>query len=247
MTETTYVDLDDLSADAIDSTPIHFDWFEDYPRDNEAWESYEAVECDDCGLAIIYDDDHAESGAEECAREGWTHCTECGRPIYDDANGDWLHSDTDGARCEGGASTANPRPECDNVGLDARELGAEGPMMNYYYPLPHSSTAYDDMARLLADTCLCVVSFSDGRRDGLALTGGGMDLTWEVCEAFVRLGYLPPVHFAANLPKMAGGRMDFAELSDRDRHTADAARLALTRAAQRATRDVARFDSEWHR
>jgi hypothetical protein len=30
-----------------------------------------------------------------------------------------------------------------------------------------------------------------------------MDFSWQICEAFMRLGFLPPVHFA-NLPGLAG-------------------------------------------
>jgi hypothetical protein len=52
----------------------------------------------------------------------------------------------------------------------------EGPMMNYFYPL--------------------------GNEWGLALTGGGMDLSWQICEAYIRLGYLPPLHFC-DLPAMS--------------------------------------------
>jgi hypothetical protein len=75
----------------------------------------------------------------------------------------------------------------------------EAPMMSYFYPL-----AIDDpeqAARALVDLPVCVVSV-DGTT-GLALTGGGMDLSWEICEAYMLLGSLPPVHFA-DLPGIAG-------------------------------------------
>jgi hypothetical protein len=80
---------------------------------------------------------------------------------------------------------------------------AEGPMMNYWYPLEGISdeTEASEAALGLSGLPLCVVEV-DGSY-GLALTGGGMDLSWEIAEAYVRLGMLPPVHFA-DLPSMAG-------------------------------------------
>jgi len=82
-------------------------------------------------------------------------------------------------------------------------LSGDGPMMNYYYPVEIDDT--EEAARILVDTCLCVVTV-DGTT-GLALTGGGMDLRWEICEAFMLLGHLPPLHFC-DLPGMAGKNVD---------------------------------------
>lgn len=80
----------------------------------------------------------------------------------------------------------------------------EGPMMNYYYPLEKLQTSIEDAQIALIDLPLCIVEFQDSSENyALALTGGGMDLSWEICEAFMRLGYLPPLHFA-DLPRMSG-------------------------------------------
>lgn len=83
----------------------------------------------------------------------------------------------------------------------------EGPMMNYMYPIDTRRVGGEDEAALaIAELPLCVVCFIDGPYDGetfLALTGGGMDLSWEICEAYMRLGYLPPLHFS-RLPQFAG-------------------------------------------
>lgn len=87
------------------------------------------------------------------------------------------------------------RHECPGCGA---ELYNEGPMMNYYYPVDLDDEA--EAAKKLADTCLCVVKVNG--QTGLALTGGGMDLSWEICEAFVRLGFVPPSHFCRDLPRM---------------------------------------------
>lgn len=84
--------------------------------------------------------------------------------------------------------------------------GAEGPMMNYWYPLDETEggfySSFDPIhaAAQLAHLPLCVVLVDDTY--GLALTGGGMDLSWEICDGYVRLGKCPPVHFA-DLPVMA--------------------------------------------
>lgn len=75
---------------------------------------------------------------------------------------------------------------------------ASGPQMNYGYPIEGDAS---ELARAVANLPLCVVVM--GEDTYLALTGGGMDLSWEICEAYVRCGFLPPVHFA-DLPGMAG-------------------------------------------
>ncbi|MFA5693247.1 MAG: hypothetical protein WC907_06470 [Acholeplasmataceae bacterium] len=93
--------------------------------------------------------------------------------------------------------------ECDNCG---RELEFEGPMMNYAYPIKfYRADGMQEAALALVDLPLIPVTIDD--EEYLALTGGGMDLSWQICEAYMRLSYLPPTRFA-NLPKMAGDRLD---------------------------------------
>jgi hypothetical protein len=75
---------------------------------------------------------------------------------------------------------------------------ASGPMMSYYYPCPIRDM--DKAAKAIVDLPLCVVTVNDN--PGFALTGGGMDLTWYICEAFMLAGFLPPLHFAGSLPRM---------------------------------------------
>lgn len=83
------------------------------------------------------------------------------------------------------------------------------PMMNYYYPLP--SRSYDNYgkedARAIKDICVCLVYFIDSGEYALTLTGGGMNLSWQIAEAHIRLGYLPPLHFS-HLPLFAGTTKD---------------------------------------
>jgi hypothetical protein len=111
-------------------------------------------------------------------------CSTCGKVVLN-VHGEDRHSDLDDTTdCEG-------------------YVYADGPMMNYYYPIPEPRDL-DEAQRALVNSPLCIVHFEDDDLWALALTGGGMDLSWEICEAFMRLGYLPPVHFASDLPHMAG-------------------------------------------
>lgn len=86
----------------------------------------------------------------------------------------------------------------------------EQPMMNYFYPLPNFKNIVSDpeiAAKKLARTVsLCLIYLTAEDEYGMALTGGGMDLSWDICEAYVRLGYLPPVEFC-RLPEFAGMRL----------------------------------------
>jgi hypothetical protein len=111
----------------------------------------------------------------------------------------------DAEDCEecGGLITSS-KGQCDKCDNDP---DFEGPMMNYFYELP-SDIDPDDAAETIKDLPLCIVYLTETEEYGLALTGGGMDLSWEICEAFVLLGYLPPFHFC-RLPRMAGKRLDY--------------------------------------
>lgn len=85
------------------------------------------------------------------------------------------------------------------------------PMMNYMYPLPSEFERDMDklfgaewqkkIKKVLDNTTL--VYFHESGDYFLALTGGGMDLSWEICASYIGLGYLPPVHFC-DLPRMSG-------------------------------------------
>lgn len=81
-------------------------------------------------------------------------------------------------------------------------LDSNVPMMNYYYPLYHMDSFDEADAKKISHLPLCIVHFIESDEYALALTGGGMDLSWPICEAHIRLGYYPPAHF--RLPRMAG-------------------------------------------
>jgi len=100
---------------------------------------------------------------------------------------------------------------------------SEGPMMNFFYPCPIGDP--EAAALAIVDLPLCVVQHGD--EPGLALTGGGMDLTWAICEAYMVLGYLPPADFAGRLPAMCG-----RGTSARDRWIAAGCRASCRAAAR---------------
>lgn len=119
----------------------------------------------------------------------------------------------EGMACEGCGSIVALRcgegngPHCDCadgadllIDCNGHVATAEGPMMSYFYRVKLDDC--EGAARTIAHLPLCVVEFRDGET-ALALTGGGMDLSWEICEAFALLGYAPPLAFC-NLPAMAG-------------------------------------------
>lgn len=99
-------------------------------------------------------------------------------------------------------------PDCKNM-TSHLERPECAPMMNYYYPLPNYLGDRDPEADqlLLHESAANVVlaRITDGTEDGyaLALSGGGMDLSWDICLAYILLGYAPPLHFC-DLPEFAG-------------------------------------------
>jgi hypothetical protein len=78
----------------------------------------------------------------------------------------------------------------------------EGPMMNFFHPCELRDLSNEEAAERIAHLPLCIVEMQDGER-GFALTGGGMDLSWEICDAYISCGYLPPFQ-STDLPDMSG-------------------------------------------
>jgi hypothetical protein len=95
------------------------------------------------------------------------------------------------------------------VSEEIYEVDDYSPMMNYIYPLPEDFEAGNyDTDELLRQTT--VVNIKDSWGDWvpvLALTGGGMDFSWEIAESYMNLGFYPPAHFCG-LPDMAGITFD---------------------------------------
>jgi len=146
--------------------------------------------------------------------DGWeftaaTRCETCGTVVIDEDHAE----------------------DCEAAELDALDLGAEGPMMNYWYPLEGIDRW--QAARALVDLPLVAVEVAG--ETGLALSGGGMDLSWEICEAFMLLGFLPPLHFT-DLPGMAGRGQ-----SESDKAVVAACQRSNRIASERAERRIARL------
>lgn len=168
-------DVDRLMYGCEDEKSRNYDWSRGY---GEEWTAYEAVEVECVGGTV--EGDGYETEDRPCTfsgvvviSSGFWDCPECGE-----------------------------QHDCDS---------ADGPMMNYYYPLPDYRIDTDDAVKL-AGVCLCLVHFHGNGSDedgielptyALALTGGGMDLSWDIAEAHMRLGYMPPA-FVCDLPNFAG-------------------------------------------
>lgn len=82
---------------------------------------------------------------------------------------------------------------------DELECGRYEPIYNVFYPLSDRFTVPRDVRRRLDN--MTVVRIEDAY--GLALTGCGMDFTWEICNTYMNLGYYPPTALC-RLPAMAG-------------------------------------------
>jgi hypothetical protein len=180
-----------LSAHYVDAKPENYDFGDRFGNsgDEERWDWFEAVECDDCGQYIVDGDDHAFINGDGQPVPGKALMEE--NDLDEDDLVDWAE--------------ANGFSTCPCHGEDFREFdSAEGPMMNYRYPIDDKWFNADG-ARRIADLPLCIVMDNADEEVYLALTGGGMDLSWEICEAYVRLGCLPPSHF--ELPAMAGKKL----------------------------------------
>lgn len=102
-------------------------------------------------------------------------CQKCGKAVL--VHGEEQHKDVE------------QDSECDGY------LNSDGPMMNYYYPLPDFHMDLEEAAKKIVHLPLCLVRFEESEEVVLVLTGGGMDLSWEICAAYMELGYWPPTHF----------------------------------------------------
>lgn len=133
-------------------------------------------------------------------------CPECGTFAR------WLDGDDDLFTGQPGEDTwpawRCPNGECENFGAELDPFETDGgPMMSYSYALPERDDFSETHAEKIADLPLCIVRDLVNDTYALALTGGGMDLSWEIAEAFMRLGFLPPLAYC-DLPRMAGMDID---------------------------------------
>jgi len=228
--------VDSLYCDSVYVTPVKFDWSSGYGDEDNGWETIipsagdlTVEQCkavlDDAGVDLP-DPNPWEMDSEQL----FDLLKENG--LADDflaePGDDKFHQDV-GAEDEPGLCDDVTREELlDRVieaindeeidGLDDyreavndhyQEDGADrfSPMMNYYYPLPDYRGNESDDQLLLDREGGSVALVRVHGNVVLALTGGGMDLSWDICHAFMLLGYLPPMHFV-DLPRFAGKKLD---------------------------------------
>lgn len=76
------------------------------------------------------------------------------------------------------------------------------PMMNTLWPLPDDFSIPANVRERLDNMTIVEVERDDGWAFYLALTGGGMDMSWPIARTYVKLGLCPPVALG-RLPNMA--------------------------------------------
>lgn len=102
-----------------------------------------------------------------------------------------------------------PDAECYNMHEHELERPECSPAMNYHYALPYygGSPERDQTILYQSSANVVLVKIMDDEDDenayALALSGGGMDLSFDICHAYILLGYAPPIHFT-DLPDFAG-------------------------------------------
>lgn len=162
--------------------------------------------------------DFAEGSGDTWTSTEATECSGCGKKMLAD-DGEYEHREIDRRSACGGY------------------VSGSDPMMNYIYGLPEMPSD-EQIIEALADLPLCVVTFPDaihGEDTFLALTGGGMNMSWSIIAAYVRLGYLPPAYFTP--PSFAGMR-----LTDERRLLIEACRATQRWISADATRTLERLD-----
>ena len=198
----TYNTLD-LYCDDILATPQDYDWSEGY---GEAWRicrpdfwSMEAADlfeyADDYGVTL--DGDPRELSRAELI-EG---LESIGVACYDEES-DSLLADAYGDSMIAGDLGFN---EADNWAdeISERFEESDAPVMSYRYPVTLREISEADAATAIIGLPLCLIEDYVSGDYYLALTGGGMDLSAEICRAYIAVRQRPPVHFC-RVPRMAG-------------------------------------------
>ncbi len=209
----------ELYADTIDVTPVQVEGWDGEELINDEWSYHQSISypVGDREITCVVDG----HGTIHLVRD------DAGR-TFDPNDADSVEDYKEATRDEDGAH-ADALTDDELSELESADNVYEyagGPMMNYWYPVDIDDAA---AAALALSGPLCVVEV-DGIT-GLALTGGGMDLSWEIAEAFCQLGQLPPVHFS-DLPAMAWGSDNGAPVR---RYVLSAMLRSLEVAAERAT------------
>lgn len=189
------IKVSELSAAAVDEVPVKVEgWCPDgCGPDTGDSQTYEIVLPDDL---CLYDTDIEEMSATKCIQ--W----------FRDNDSEWDGNiDKLLARRPRRGTAAHEswlgeiRQEISDL-LDVARMDYEesrAPMMNCYYPVPHTRGVD---TRVLDGTNCTLVLLGGGGQGALVLNGGGMDFSWRIADAHIRLGLLPPAWI--RLPLQAG-------------------------------------------
>jgi hypothetical protein len=153
--------------------------------------------------------------------------------------------------CGWGASYEDHEWVCANVDCDEHIVERDyedGPIYNELYSLPsYCSEDYnEEAATKIKDLPLCIITPGEQwyGEYGLALTGCGMNLGWEICEAYMRLGFLPPAQLCRQLPEMCGRGHETSsgEASESDTWILAGCKRSLEEAINSLSYDLQRLD-----
>jgi len=156
---------------------------------------------------------------------------------------DWNSDDScfalGSARCDECENLILSRPcSCTHRSIEP-DTGCNGyveidpPVSLTYYHLPDMIISPDEAAKRLEGIPLCLVHFNNREPSyALAVTGTGMDFRWYICEAFMRLKFLPPF-FVTDLPALAGKGH-----SPREKWIIDGCILSCAFAAEQASKRI---------
>lgn len=143
-----------------------------------------ARRCEKCGEVVVVSDDaegdlrHRDAVTDDDS--GWVRKTRAGK---------WVACDSDHAnaeRCDGMLESNSP------------------PVWNTGWPIG-GRVDQDDAAIKLERLPLVLVEDCESGDLFLVLSGGGMDLSWEIAAAHMALGFYPPV--CLELPEYAGHKL----------------------------------------
>lgn len=190
--ETRPAITESLNCDAIDVTTRSYDF------SSATWS--ESLDADGTGWEVIYPT-FEDADAEECSR----FLDSCGRDVPP-RSAHLISEEGAPEEFDDDAHLEELREACEKACEEARDDDAYSPMMSYAWPIPGCDLDGANALRLALDgECMTLVSI-DGEPH-LALTGGGMDLSWSIARSYVALGYWPPA--TLTLPDFAESHFDY--------------------------------------
>ncbi len=197
------INVNELKFGSLYTVPVARTWDDsgDDPDEPE-WSYIEAI----CHTDPVYDTQRILIVRDGTVTHLWDACHDKAYARHEEESyldDHWVYDEDDeDDEDDGGPAASGLEAEDFRRFLDVEPEGPDGPRMSYWYPVDYiDSDNAERIAVTLVDLPLCLVEV-DGDW-GLALTGGGMDMSWEIITAYVLIGLMPPVHFARDLPAMA--------------------------------------------